>query len=380
MKLRKKCQIILISSMTRGVELVGYAWLYQRRLFDLDWNSSVTWWLAALGVDLGYYCVHRLVHEVSIGWAAHQVHHSSEEYNLSTALRQSVFQKFFAFGFYLPLALIGVPLPAILVHMQFNLLYQFWIHTEVVSTLGPLELVLNTPSHHRVHHGANPWCLDKNYAGVLIIWDRMFGTFEAERPKEKIIYGLVDQPQTFNVPWLQVFYYRDTFVKAAKQLTWADTIKSLFYGPGWCPGSPRLGFPLPDSHNEPRKKYNPSLPAIVELYLFSHFLVTLYLQQVLLNNFNSHSCASVLLHILYMLVTLGNFGALYDGWRGAVLLEALRCVAFLFWSVQSPLLGGGALETSVRYYSAFSAVVWAGLALFRDSLVIPPSGGKKKKQ
>ncbi|KAA0203913.1 hypothetical protein HAZT_HAZT006954, partial [Hyalella azteca] len=155
--------------MTRGVELVGYAWLYQRRLFDLDWNSSVTWWLAALGVDLGYYCVHRLVHdnssvpqsaslcfdsaEVSIGWAAHQVHHSSEEYNLSTALRQSVFQKFFAFGFYLPLALIGVPLPAILVHMQFNLLYQFWIHTEVVSTLGPLELVLNTPSHHRVHHG-----------------------------------------------------------------------------------------------------------------------------------------------------------------------------------------------------------------------------------
>ncbi|KAF2358769.1 Fatty acid hydroxylase, partial [Trinorchestia longiramus] len=142
--------------------------------------------------------------EANVGWGAHQVHHSSEDYNLSTALRQSVFQKFFSFGFYLPLALVGVPLPAVLVHLQFNLLYQFWIHTEVVTTLGPLEWVLNTPSHHRVHHGSDPWCLDKNYAGFLIIWDRLFGTFEPERPDEKINYGLVDQPQTFNIAWLQV--------------------------------------------------------------------------------------------------------------------------------------------------------------------------------
>merc|ERR1711963_373162 len=111
---------------------------------------------------------------INVLWAAHQVHHSSEDYNLTTALRQSAFQGFGSWPLYLPMAFFVPPAQAV-IHKELNLLYQFWIHTELVQSIGPLELVLNTASHHRVHHGANRYCLDKNYAGLIIIWDRMFG-------------------------------------------------------------------------------------------------------------------------------------------------------------------------------------------------------------
>ena len=158
--------------LTKGMEVIGYAWLYQFRFFNWDWRSPYTWYATAIGVDFGYYWLHRMAHgiqknndfntnffnfvfftEISILWCAHQVHHSSEDYNLSTALRQSAFQRWYSFLFYFPLALVGIPMPALIVHIQLNLFFQFWIHTEVVKSLGPLEWVLNTASHHRVHHG-----------------------------------------------------------------------------------------------------------------------------------------------------------------------------------------------------------------------------------
>merc|ERR1719347_1355456 len=180
--------------VTSGLLFTAYQYVHiNYSLYQLPWDSPITWIFAGLGIDFCYYWVHRAAHEVNLLWAAHQVHHSSEEYNLTTALRQSAFQSIGSVPFYLPLALFIPPSQA-LVHKELNLLFQFWIHTELVTHLGPLELVLNTASHHRVHHGANRYCLDKNYAGVLIIWDRMFGTFESERDSD-IVYGLVDQPQ-----------------------------------------------------------------------------------------------------------------------------------------------------------------------------------------
>jgi alkylglycerol monooxygenase len=135
--------------------------------------------------------------EVNLFWSTHQAHHSAESYNLSTALRQGVLQNYFSWMFYLPLALI-IPPQIFLIHSQMNLLYQFWIHTDIISNLGPFEYILNTPSHHRVHHGRNPYCIDKNYGGVLIIWDRLFGTFAAERENEEIAYGLIHPINTFD--------------------------------------------------------------------------------------------------------------------------------------------------------------------------------------
>jgi len=356
-----------INALTAGVELVFYQWMFDRRFLTLDWASPLTWWTAAIGVDLAYYFIHRTVHEVAIGWAVHQVHHSSEEYNLSTALRQSIFQKFFSIGFHLPLALIGVPLPILLVHLQFNLLYQFWIHTEAVSNIGPLEYILNTASHHRVHHGSNHWCVDKNFAGVLIIWDRMFGTFQAEIDDEPITYGLLEQPQTLNVPYLQVFYMRDTLKRAWAQSSWGNTVRSLVLGPGWVEGSPRLGFPLPKEPLPPRKKYQPFLPRHVEAYLVGHFFMCLVIQQQLLRNFDSYSWVASLSHVVFLVASIGNIGAMYDGWRLAGAFEVVRCLAYVVVTSRHPLTMYPLLNTALHAYTVFSVIFWSTHTLLHSS-------------
>jgi len=185
--------MLMMQMFVKGLLIAAYLYIYNNwRIYELPWDSAVTWVVAAILCDLGYYWVHRAAHELNILWAAHQVHHSSEDYNLTTAFRQSMIMKFGNWPFYLPMAFF-VPPTQLIVHVQFNLLYQFWIHTELVKDIGPLEYILNSAKHHRVHHGSNRYCLDKNYAGVLIIWDRMFGTFEWERDDEPVVYGLVDQ-------------------------------------------------------------------------------------------------------------------------------------------------------------------------------------------
>ncbi|XP_063611172.1 alkylglycerol monooxygenase-like [Penaeus indicus] len=345
--------------LSRGAELFAYDWLYRYRVVDLDWDSPVTWFTAAVGVDFAFYWFHRATHEISLGWAAHQVHHSSQEYNLSTALRQSIFQRAFWVVFYNPLALLGIPLPALLVHIQFNLLYQFWIHTETVGKLGPLEWVLNTPSHHRVHHGANKYCLDKNYGGVLVIWDRLFGTFAEEREDEKIVYGLVDQPQSLNVIWLQVYYYSEVFKKAKNMNTWVDTIKALFNGPGWHPGTPRLGDASASSDVQAnRAKYDPRLPMWQEVYVALQYFLALFLQQVLIAKLSTSSWFSILLMSTFILLSVGLIGALYDGWRWAPLAETVRCAAFVVYARGTPISKSTFLDTCLVVYFTLSALVW----------------------
>lgn len=171
----------------KGASLGVYVLAFEHlRLTDLG-QGPLVWVATFLAVDFIYYWWHRFTHEVNIGWATHVVHHQSEEYNLAVALRQSLTSAISSAPFYLPLAILGVPPLVLAVCVALNTLYQFWIHTETVRSLGPLEWVLNTPSHHRVHHAVNPRYLDRNYGGVLIVWDRLFGTFEAET--EQPIYG-----------------------------------------------------------------------------------------------------------------------------------------------------------------------------------------------
>ncbi|HEY1101257.1 MAG TPA: sterol desaturase family protein, partial [Myxococcota bacterium] len=173
-----------------------YLWLLQFRLFDLDPTS---WWVvlfAFVAVDFLYYWFHRASHRSMIFWATHAPHHSSEDYNLAVALRQGPVQPLASQLFYLPLALLGVPFPLFVTMKSINLIYQFWIHTELVDRIGVLERVLNTPSHHRVHHGANGSYIDKNHGGILIIWDRMFGTFVPETTPA--VYGTVTPARTWN--------------------------------------------------------------------------------------------------------------------------------------------------------------------------------------
>lgn len=220
--------------------LAFFYWVYEHRLFTLQWTWPVM--LACFfAEDLAYYTFHRVAHERRFFWASHIVHHSSQHYNLTTALRQTWTGAIgFNFIFWLPLLYLGFPPAMVLMFSAISLVYQYWIHTELIGRMGPIEWVMNTPSHHRVHHAINAKYLDANYAGVLIIWDRLFGTFIAEDAKaEPPRYGIVSQLGTFN-PFRVAFHewagiFRD--VRAAKSVR--EVFGYIFGPPGWSPDGSR---------------------------------------------------------------------------------------------------------------------------------------------
>ncbi|XP_066571640.1 alkylglycerol monooxygenase isoform X2 [Amia ocellicauda] len=314
--------------IVRSLELSSYIYIWNNcRLMELPWDCPWTWWLAFLGVDFGYYWLHRLSHEVNFMWAAHQVHHSSEYYNLSTALRQSLTQQFTSWVFYLPMALI-VPPSVFAVHVQFNLLYQFWIHTEIISKLGPVELVMNTPSHHRVHHGRNPYCIDKNYGGTLIIWDRIFGTFAPEG--ERVIYGLTHPINTFELLMIQFHHYVyivNTFWNTPGM---TNKLSVIYKGPGWGPGKPRLGLheELPEITGK-EVAYNPIWPAATQTYVLLQFALLLGIYNDLFDMQAFLSQTAILLSTGYILLTLTSLGFVMDQRPMAAMLEFVRCASFL---------------------------------------------------
>jgi sterol desaturase/sphingolipid hydroxylase (fatty acid hydroxylase superfamily) len=193
--------------------------------------------LVVLADDLACYVFHRAHHEIRVLWASHVIHHSSQYFNLSTALRQSWFPMT-SLPFWIPLALLGIPPWLILLQQSVSLLYQFFLHTERIGKLPrPVEWVFNTPSHHRVHHGSNQVYLDRNYAGILIIWDRMFGTFEPEG--ERVRYGLTKNLTTYNparvafTEWAALA--RD--IRSARR--WRDRLGFVVRRPGWQPAGAR---------------------------------------------------------------------------------------------------------------------------------------------
>ena len=198
----------------------------------------ITWWSFIILIfldDFSYYWFHRTSHENRFFWASHVVHHSSKHYNLSTALRQTWTGGFYSFIFWLWLPLIGFHPGMIIFQMSISLLYQFWIHTELIQKMPKhIELFFNTPSHHRVHHGSNPIYLDRNHAGILIIWDKLFGTFQPELESEKVKYGLVVNIKTYN-PIVIAFnewgaLFKDLIIK---NVSLRNRIKYLYKPPGW---------------------------------------------------------------------------------------------------------------------------------------------------
>ncbi|MAD98547.1 MAG: C-5 sterol desaturase [Flavobacteriaceae bacterium] len=223
---------VAIGLFTKGITLAVFYFFYQFHLVTIPF----VWWswiLILFAEDFCYYWFHRISHENRFFWASHVVHHSSQKYNLSTALRQTWSGSFYSFIFWIPLAIIGFHPIMILVQMSISLLYQYWIHTELITKLPKwFEFIFNTPSHHRVHHATNPQYLDRNHAGIFIIWDRMFGTFEPE--VEKPVYGLVKNIDTNNpvkVAFLEWYYmFRDFFTS---KTSFSNKIKYLYKPPGW---------------------------------------------------------------------------------------------------------------------------------------------------
>ncbi|WP_159840105.1 sterol desaturase family protein [Nocardia sp. CY41] len=215
------------------VVVAVYAAAYLAAPVHLPADQPLTWIALFFADEIAYYWYHRTHHTVRVFWASHVVHHSSEFYNLSTALRQP-WTPFSSLPYWLPLALAGFPPWMILLQQSVSLLYQFFIHTERVGTLWrPVEFVFNTPSHHRVHHGSNDRYLDKNYGGILIVWDRLFGTFEPET--ERVRYGLTKNIATFNPARVATHEWISIWRDLRGATSWRAKGGYLFRGPGWSP-------------------------------------------------------------------------------------------------------------------------------------------------
>ncbi len=247
----------------RALVLGVYVWMW-RSFALIDWSATpaLQWVLGIVLYDLTYYWWHRFTHETRIGWATHVVHHQSEDFNLGVALRQSVTVWVFGFPFHLPLAILGIDPVVYAGAAGLSLLYQFWIHTERIRTLGPLELVLNTPSHHRVHHAVDRLYLDRNYGAILIVWDRLFGTFQAERIRPT--YGTVTPLKSFDPTYAQLAYFAAIAREVRSIRSWPELRRCLLGPPAL------LETGDGDKSDEmPRKKYDPQSSPYVGIYVLA---------------------------------------------------------------------------------------------------------------
>ena len=362
----------------------GYATRRGINLVDVSSYSAGGKWLAAillfLGVDCAYYWFHRIAHEYNAPWAGHVVHHSSEDYNLAVALRQGTFQGVFSWVFYLPLALLGFPPAWFAAMSSFDLLYQFWIHTRSIGKLGPLEWVLNTPSHHRVHHGRNPKYLDKNYAGTLIIWDRMFGTFQVE--EEEPVYGLTKPLNSWNPLWANLHVWRDLCRDAWLAPRWIDKLRIWFMPQGWRPAGLPANPVAPEVTHETVIRYDTHLPLGLNVYAFVNFVGALLLAVGLLAAGRSLMRGDLALLAVLVLWALLNVGGIFDHRRWAFPSEMVRLPVTA--AVLGLRLTGGASLVAGRLGLAIAAgALLSWLFLYRrqfDSLpqavsrVVAPHG------
>jgi sterol desaturase/sphingolipid hydroxylase (fatty acid hydroxylase superfamily) len=228
-----------VATVAGGVTAVSTAWtaatksdrLWEHRVLPDLGAGPLGWAAAIVGWDFVYYWNHRFMHTSRYMWAIHVVHHSSERYNLSTALRQPVADAFGTFVPYGVLAALGVRPNLILQARAINLIYQYWIHTDAIRTLGPGEEVLNTPSHHRVHHGVNREYIDRNHGSILIVWDRLFGSFAREH--DPVVYGLTKNIHTYSPVTIATHEHRAILADVAASETWSDRLQFTFRGPGW---------------------------------------------------------------------------------------------------------------------------------------------------
>jgi sterol desaturase/sphingolipid hydroxylase (fatty acid hydroxylase superfamily) len=236
---RKVASASSVVAIVAGGVAITTAWgaitspqrMWKRRLVRDLGAGPIALASAVFGWDLIYYFNHRFMHESRYMWAIHEVHHSSERYNLSTALRQPVADAFGTFLPYSALSLLGIRPELVSTARGINLLYQYWIHTDTIHSLGPFENVLNTPSHHRVHHGSNREYIDRNHGSILILWDRLFGTFEPER--ERVVYGLTKNIKTFNLARVATHEHAEMLDDVARSTTWRERLSYVLRGPGW---------------------------------------------------------------------------------------------------------------------------------------------------
>lgn len=322
---------VFLKLLTVGV----YAWCAKHlALFALPADALWVWGVGLLLYDFLYYWLHRMGHEVNVLWAAHVVHHQSEDYNLSTALRQTSTGGLLGWIFYLPMALLGFPVSVFVGVALIDLLYQFWVHTEQVGKLGWFDRVFCSPSNHRAHHAVNDRYLDRNYGGILILWDRLFGTFVEEDDVDRPIYGTRAPLRSFNPLWANIEVYWATARDAARARRWRDKLQIWLRPPGWRPVDVATRYPR-SAFDIGRERFDPPMSRRLTIYCLLQFALLLGMTTHFLALAASAGLATLLGYASMLTVSLWGLGALMEGRRYARWVEAVRVLllAALPWAL-----------------------------------------------
>jgi sterol desaturase/sphingolipid hydroxylase (fatty acid hydroxylase superfamily) len=322
--------------------------------FDASPRGIALWVVAAIAWDFFYYWFHRFSHEVSILWAAHAVHHQSEEYNLSTALRQTSTSFLFGWIFYLPLFVAGFPLEVLVTVNAVNLIYQFWVHTRLIGRLGPLERVLMTPSHHRVHHAQNERYIDRNYGGMLIVWDRLFGTFEPESDDDPVIFGVRKPLASWNPFWANFQVYDYLLFDARHTERWRDKIGVWFRRTGWRPADVEARYPKKNVDLEDFRKFDPPTSRGMQRYSVAQFVVAIALILWIGEVYVDQGLAAVVIPCLGLWVLLFSLGVLNEGRGWSRRFEQLRLL----------LVVPGVMVAMQLTGSSLPVVAWAAVTVY----------------
>jgi sterol desaturase/sphingolipid hydroxylase (fatty acid hydroxylase superfamily) len=361
------CGILSTAIKILGLNIAGVVFtavFAHLALFRPDPHSGWTYLWALLVYDFCYYWFHRIAHERTLFWAAHVVHHQSEEFNLTTALRQTSTGFLVSWIFYIPSFLLGIPAEVFVTVGSAHLIYQFWIHSRHIPKLGILEWFLVTASNHRVHHAQNPRYVDRNYGGLLIVWDRLFGTFEEEREDEPCVYGILGPLRSWNPLWANLHIYWQMLRDAWYTRAWADKFRVLVSRTGWRPADVTARFPVVKGDLASFRRYDPPLGRGVSRYARLQFVAVLGFSLWLEYGTATMGLASRAALFAYLLLALVAIGALLEQPGRGRRLEWLR-LALTVLGI-GLLVGLGAVPLAAL--AAAAAYIVVSLALLPGAL------------
>ena len=332
---------------------------YSLGLFDSD--NAGHWVVALLVYDFFYYWFHRVSHERQFFWGSHVVHHQSEDFNLSTALRQTSTSMFTTWIFYVPCFVLGMPIGMYISIASAHLIYQFWVHSQHIPKLGVLELVLITPSNHRVHHAQNAQYIDKNYGGLFIIWDRLFGTFKEEDEQESPIYGIRTPLQSWNPAWANIHIFVTMVSDAWRTRLWRDKLRIIGAKTGWRPEDMEAQYPQPKTNLAHVKKYNAQLSPLSNLLIGVQFLLVSALHfWVSLQVFDGPYWL-VFGATIVQIITVVTIGMVLDGGPHTRLIETTRSVVTLviaYSLFDAGLISFDLIKIALLYLCVSSVIMW----------------------
>ncbi len=343
-----------------GLGIQGAAFAYVAQYYNLKlFSPSSLWvWIFAFFLyDFCYYWMHRLHHEVKVLWATHVVHHHGEEFNLSTALRQTSTGFLWKWIFYLPIFIVGIPPEVFVTVAGVNLVYQFWVHTEHIPKLGWYEYVFVSPSNHRIHHAQNKHYVDANYGGVFIFWDRIFGTYKEEMKELKPIYGTAKPLRSWNPFKANFDIFREMLLDSSRTKSFKDKIGVWFSRPNWRPEDVKIEYPIIKNDLENFEPYNPEVSSQVKIYGWIQLLFLLVISAVITSTVGAQTYLETSLFALILVASVTISLMAFENFSLKVLPEVAKSIIVLTIIISGNVLNNELLVTQLLLFQSLLNIV-----------------------